>query len=57
MRETQFIDRNHEKWAEYETALRRERQDPKLLSELYVHTTDDLSYSRTFIPIGPFGSI
>ncbi|MEL6140847.1 MAG: stage II sporulation protein M, partial [Bacteroidota bacterium] len=50
MRETQFIDRNHKKWAEYEAALRRERQDPKLLSELYVHTTDDLSYSRTFYP-------
>jgi len=50
MRETQFIDRNKEKWEMYEAALNRDHQDPKLLSELYVHTTDDLSYSRTFYP-------
>lgn len=50
MRETQFIDRNRDKWAKYENALKRDQEDPDLLTELYVHTTDDLSYSRTFYP-------
>ena len=50
MRETQFIDKNKDKWGQYEKALERERQDPDLLSELYIHATDDLSYSRTFYP-------
>ena len=50
MRETEFIRKNKDKWQKYETTLKREQQDPDLLSELYVHTTDDLSYSRTFYP-------
>ncbi|MEM7571402.1 MAG: stage II sporulation protein M [Bacteroidota bacterium] len=50
MRETQFISKNKDKWGQYEKALERERQDPDLLSELYIHATDDLSYSRTFYP-------
>ncbi|MEM8583675.1 MAG: stage II sporulation protein M [Bacteroidota bacterium] len=48
MRETRFIEQNKDKWGQYEQALKRDKQDPDLLSELYVHTTDDLSYSRTF---------
>ncbi|MBB4080910.1 putative membrane protein SpoIIM required for sporulation [Lewinella aquimaris] len=50
MRETDFIERNKDKWERYEEALKRSDQDPELLSELYVHTTDDLSISRTFFP-------
>ena len=50
MRETEFIRRNEEKWRRYEAALERDDQDPELLRQLYVHTTDDLSYSRTFYP-------
>lgn len=50
MRETDFIDKNKDKWTRYERALDRDNKDPKLLNELYIHTTDDLSYSRTFYP-------
>lgn len=50
MRETDFIAKNKDKWAKYESALDREQQDPELLKELYIHTTDDLSYARTFYP-------
>ncbi|MFT7119836.1 MAG: putative membrane protein SpoIIM required for sporulation [Neolewinella sp.] len=50
MRETEFIEKNKEKWTRYERALDRDDKDPKLLNELYIHTTDDLSYSRTFYP-------
>jgi len=50
MRETEFIRNNHEKWQRYEAALERGEQDPELLKQLYIHTTDDLSYSRTFYP-------
>ncbi|CAH1001130.1 hypothetical protein LEM8419_02056 [Neolewinella maritima] len=50
MRETDFIERNKEKWARYEESLKRTDQDPDLLNQLYVDTTDDLSISRTFYP-------
>ncbi len=50
MRETDFIANNQEKWQRYERALEASEQDPELLRELYIHTTDDLSYSRTFYP-------
>lgn len=50
MRETEFIDKNKEKWTQYERALARDSKDPELLNQLYIHTTDDLSYSRTFYP-------
>ncbi|MEO0732433.1 MAG: stage II sporulation protein M [Bacteroidota bacterium] len=50
MRETQFIAKNKDKWKRYERALERNDQDPEFLQQLYVHTTDDLSYSRTFYP-------
>lgn len=50
MRETEFIKQNKEKWKRYERALENNDQDPELLKQLYIHTTDDLSYSRTFYP-------
>ena len=50
MRETEFIARNKDKWARYEQTLKGEDQDPEVLEQLYVHTTDDLSYARTFYP-------
>ncbi len=50
MRETEFIKKNSEKWRRYERALERDEQNPELLKQLYIHTTDDLSYSRTFYP-------
>ena len=50
MRETDFIEKNKDKWKRYERALERDEQDPELLKQLYIHTTDDLSYSRTFYP-------
>lgn len=50
MRESEFIEQNREKWQRYEASLERSNQDPELLNQLYVHTTDDLSYSRTFYP-------
>ncbi|THH37865.1 stage II sporulation protein M [Neolewinella litorea] len=50
MRETDFIGKNQDKWERYEESLQRSDQDPARLGELYVHTTDDLSISRTFYP-------
>lgn len=50
MRETEFIKQNKDKWKRYERALQNNDQDPELLKQLYIHTTDDLSYSRTFYP-------
>jgi uncharacterized membrane protein SpoIIM required for sporulation len=50
MRETKFIKQNQEKWAEFEGAMDRTRNDPDKLNELFVQITDDLSYSRTFYP-------
>ena len=50
MRETDFIEQNKDKWERYEASLKRSDQDPELLNQLYVHTTDDLSISRTFYP-------
>jgi uncharacterized membrane protein SpoIIM required for sporulation len=50
MRETDFIEKNKDKWKRYERALERDEQNPELLKQLYIHTTDDLSYSRTFYP-------
>jgi uncharacterized membrane protein SpoIIM required for sporulation len=50
MRETDFIERNQEKWERYEESLKRDDQDPETLRQLYIQTTDDLSISRTFYP-------
>jgi preprotein translocase subunit SecE len=50
MRETDFIKKNRKKWKQYERALEHDQQDPELLRQLYIHTIDDLSYSRTYYP-------
>ncbi|HYV93155.1 MAG TPA: stage II sporulation protein M [Chitinophagales bacterium] len=50
MKETRFIKQNKEKWSELEGVLRQNKKNPDQLSELFVHVTDDLSYSRTFYP-------
>jgi len=50
MRETEFISQNKEKWQEFEKSLKQKSRDPEKLSELFVETTDDLSYSRTYYP-------
>ncbi|MEM7382691.1 MAG: stage II sporulation protein M, partial [Bacteroidota bacterium] len=48
MRETQFIDQNKDKWKELERTLDGRNPSPEKLNDLFVHITDDLSYSRTF---------
>ena len=48
MRETKFIEKNQEKWREYEEELQKKYQNPDKLSEIFIHVTDDLSYARTF---------
>lgn len=50
MRETQFIKQNEEKWSEFEQTLKGEARHADQLRDLFVHITDDLSYSRTFYP-------
>jgi uncharacterized membrane protein SpoIIM required for sporulation len=50
MRETQFIEQNKEKWAEFEAMLKEKKKDPDKLNDLFVQITDDLSYARTFYP-------
>ncbi len=50
MKETQFIAQNKQKWAKYEKVLNSDSKDPEILSNLFIETTDDLSYSRTFYP-------
>lgn len=50
MRETDFIDQNKAKWNEFEKQLKVSKKDPEKLGRLFIETTDDLSYSRTFYP-------
>ncbi|MCC7244773.1 MAG: stage II sporulation protein M [Saprospiraceae bacterium] len=50
MKETQFIEQNKDKWAEYEQLMRDNNSDPERMSELFIQVTDDLSYARTFYP-------
>lgn len=50
MRETDFIRQNKDKWLEFEDSLKHKRRDPEKLSELFIETTDDLSFSRTYYP-------
>lgn len=50
MRETNFIQQNQEKWKDFEQSLQREQQDPDKLKEIFIQTTDDLSFARTFYP-------
>ena len=50
MRETDFIAQNKEKWEEFEQSLKNKSKDAEKLSELFIETTDDLSFSRTYYP-------
>lgn len=50
MQETEFIAQNKEKWREFEEILKSKEKDPNRLTELFIETTDDLSYARTFYP-------
>ncbi len=50
MRETDFIGQNKEKWVEFEKILQSENKDAEKLSRLFIETTDDLSFSRTYYP-------
>lgn len=50
MQETEFIAQNKEKWREFEEILKSKDKDPDRLTELFIETTDDLSFARTFYP-------
>ncbi len=50
MRETNFIRQNKDKWSEFDSVLNGQYKDADKLNDLFVHITDDLSYSRTFYP-------
>lgn len=50
MRETQFIEQNKEKWADFEATLNSQTREPEKLQEIFIQVTDDLSYARTFYP-------
>ncbi len=50
MQETEFIAQNKEKWKELEEILDSNDKDPARLTTLFIETTDDLSYSRTYYP-------
>jgi uncharacterized membrane protein SpoIIM required for sporulation len=50
MQETDFILQNKEKWKEFEEVLKSPNKDPERMTELFIETTDDLSYSRTYYP-------
>ncbi|MCB0667858.1 MAG: stage II sporulation protein M [Saprospiraceae bacterium] len=48
MTESQFIEKNKEKWRELENLLAREEKDADRLHQLFVEVSSDLSYARTF---------
>ncbi|MFM9985239.1 MAG: stage II sporulation protein M [Flavobacteriales bacterium] len=48
MQETEFIAQNKDKWKEFEDVLMSSNRDPERVTELFIETTDDLSYSRTY---------
>lgn len=50
MKESQFIEKNKDKWFAFEAAAGQENKNPGYLSKLFVQVTDDLSYARTFYP-------
>ena len=50
MRETDFIGQNKQKWVEFEEVLNSGVTDAEKLSRLFVETTDDLSFARTYYP-------
>jgi len=51
MREQLFIRKNTERWKQFDALIsEKENNDPDILADLFVQTTDDLAYSRTFYP-------
>lgn len=50
MQETDFIAQNKDKWKALESELKMDNKDPEKLLELFIQTTDDLSFSRTHYP-------
>lgn len=50
MRETEFIGQNKDKWNAFEDVLNGNSADAERLSRVFIETTDDLSYSRTYYP-------
>jgi uncharacterized membrane protein SpoIIM required for sporulation len=53
MKEIVFINRNSNRWKEFEDILNSsDRDNPDKLADLFVQVTDDLSYARTFYPKG-----
>lgn len=50
MKETKFIEKNRDKWEQYEYHIEASSNDPDTLNEMYIQISDDLSYARTFYP-------
>ncbi|MGB1039519.1 MAG: stage II sporulation protein M [Flavobacteriales bacterium] len=50
MKETDFIEKNKQKWHEFEKLSKGKSKDPDKLSELFIELTEDLSYAKTFYP-------
>lgn len=51
MREQLFIRKNTERWKQFDRLIEEKTvQDPDILADLFIQTTDDLAYSRTFYP-------
>ena len=50
MTESQFIEKNREKWHELESLLVANNRDADKLHELFIKVSSDLSYARTFYP-------
>ncbi len=51
MREITFLNRNADRWKQFESLLARpDTADPDELARLFVQLMDDLSYAKTFYP-------
>lgn len=50
MKETEFIEQNKAKWADFEKSLAAGSTPPEKLTRIFIETTDDLAYARTFYP-------
>ncbi|HSP88225.1 MAG TPA: stage II sporulation protein M [Ignavibacteriaceae bacterium] len=51
MKEVTFLRKNKDKWKKFDSLLIfREKKSPDELADLFIHITDDLSYSKTFYP-------
>lgn len=48
MKETEFIDQNKNKWANFEKSLSSSSAKPEEVRELYTELNNDLSYAQTF---------